>query len=127
MKKLFFILSLIFIISACEGDNEAPAAPEMKVPRDSIQNYKGNFIAAGNAAVLKGDKFIYQVKMDSTALLLRDSLKNYKAKNQGVIPLEVKGKVSDNLRAVGYSQLIEITEIVRIDAPLKPSKEKEQK
>ena len=69
---------------------------------------------AGNAAVLKGDKFIFQVKMDSVARNLRDSLANYTTKTKSVIPVEIKGKVINNPEPMGYSQLIEIKEVIKI-------------
>lgn len=115
MKKFFFILSLLFIITSC--DDEQTAAPEPQViltEQDSIQSYQGNFISAGDAAVLKGSRFVFQVKMDSTAKTLQENLKSYQDRNGGVIPVTVKGKVIDNPSASGYSQQIIIKEVVEI-------------
>lgn len=117
MKRLILIVALIIGFSSCESEREASPEPLM-VPtaEDSIQSYKGNFIAAGDAAVLKGSQFIYQVKMDSTAMAFKDSLKNYSSESQSFIPVEVKGKVIKNPAVTGYSQMIEIKEIVEIFA-----------
>lgn len=117
MKRFVLILFLILGFSSCESEREASQEPVL-VPtaKDSIQNYKGNFITAGDAAVLKGSKFIFQVKMDSTAIAIKDSLRNYSLNKESVIPVEVKGKVTNNPRASGYSQIIEIKEIVEIFA-----------
>lgn len=113
MKKFIFILSLLFIFTACDNDEgTAPPAVELTA-QDSIQVYKGNFITAGNAAVLKGDQFIYQVVMDSTAKSLRDSLRSDSA-SSAIRPVIVKGKVAANYLGQGYSHLIEIREVLEI-------------
>ncbi|WP_010227480.1 hypothetical protein [Gillisia marina] len=79
MKKFLLLISVILFAVAC--DNEPEKQPEMEVAEkvmDSIQVYQGNFISVGKSAVLKGDKFVYQVKMDSIALQLTDSLSAFK-------------------------------------------------
>lgn len=115
MKKIIFILILALVISGCENDGGNTVEPQkVLTSQDSILPYKGSFIMAGNAAVLKGDKFIFQVKMDSVALALKDSISNYETKNQSVIPVEIKGKVIDNPEPMGYTHLIEIKEVVKI-------------
>jgi len=113
MKKFIFILSLLFIFTAC--DNDEGTAPLVVEPnaQDSIQVYKGNFITAGNAAVFKGDQFIYQVIMDSTAQSLRDSLRIDSA-SSAIRPVILKGKVTTNNLGHGYSHLIEIREVLEI-------------
>ncbi len=113
MRKFIFILSLLFIFSACEND-EGTAPPLMEpTAQDSIRVYKGNFITTGNAAVLKGDQFIYQVVMDTTATSLRDSLRK-NSTSPTIKYVTVKGKVSDNQIQDGYSQMIEIMEVLEI-------------
>lgn len=118
MKKFIFILSLLFIFTACDND-EGTAPPVVELTaRDSIQIYTGNFISTENAAVLKGDQFIYQVVMDPVAISLRDSIK--KGMDAPAIrPVTVKGKVSLNKLQDGYSHIIEIIEILEL-----PNKEK---
>ncbi len=120
MKKFIFILSLLLIFTAC--DNDEGTAPPVFEPtaQDSIRVYKGNFIATGNAAVLKGDQFIYQVAMDSTAKTLRDSLRKNSASHT-VRHVVVKGKVTKNQMAEEYSQIIEIMEILEIPEKNKPT------
>ncbi len=111
------MLSILVALSSCENEQEAaPEAVVIPTAADSIKSYKGNFIAAGNEAVLKGSQFIFQVKMDSVATQFKDSLKNYLLESETVIPVEVKGKVTDNPRTVGYSQIIEIKEVIEIFA-----------
>jgi len=124
MKKFLFLLSFILIAIGC--DNEPEKQPEKEIASkvvDSIQVYQGSFISVGKSAVLKGDKFIYQVKMDSLATILTDSLNAYQADENGIIPIKIKGKVIENPRGIGYSQEIEITELLDIMA--KPITENE--
>lgn len=117
MKKLILIISALFLFTGCDNEPEVSTEPvTVATAQDSIKNYQGSFISAGKAAVLKGDKFIYQVKMDSAALALQKTLVNYKSENEAVIPVEVKGKVADNSVAGEYSQVIQIKEIVEIFA-----------
>lgn len=117
MKKLIFAIVILTLGIACE--NEPEIKPEIKVEateKDSIQNYQGNFISVGSEAVLKGENFVYQVKMDSMANLLKESLKKYQLDDMNIVPVEVKGKVLDNKVKKGYSKVIEIREIVEIFA-----------
>ena len=117
MKKIIFAIVILTLGIACE--NEPEIKPEIKAEateKDSIQNYQGNFISVGSDAVLKGENFVYQVKMDSMANLLKESLKKYQLEDMNIVPVEVKGKVIDNKVKKGYSKVIEIREIVEIFA-----------
>ncbi len=117
MKKFLLLISVILLALAC--DNEPEKQPETEITEkvvDSIQVYEGDFISVGKMAVLKGDKFVYQVKMDSVAFKLTDSLNAFKKGENSIIPIKVKGQVKDNIQATGYSKLIEITEVVDIMA-----------
>jgi hypothetical protein len=124
MKRFLLLISIILLAVAC--DNEPEKKPEMEIAEkvvDSIQVYQGDFISVGKSAVLKGDTFIYQVKMDSVAFKLKDSLSAFKKDENSIIPIKVKGQVKDNKQATGYSKLIEITQVVDIMA--KPITENE--
>ncbi len=117
MKKLIFIIAILTLGIAC--DNESEIKPEIKTEaseKDSIQNYQGDFIYIGSDAVLKGENFVYQVRMDSMANLLKESLKEYQLDDMNIIPIEVRGRVIDNKVRKGYSKVIEIREIVEIFA-----------
>lgn len=119
---------MVILISACES--EQGAAPEplpVMTAEDSIQVYDGNFITAGNAAVLKGNQFVYQVKIDSISTLLKEDLKDYKDNNGGIFPVKVKGKVIDNPMPAGYSQVIEIKEVLEIRGNKKTDQTEVQK
>jgi len=124
MKKFLLLISVILFAVAC--DNEPEKQPDMEIAEkavDSIQTYKGNFISVGKSAVLKGDTFVYQVKMDSVAISLTDSLDAFKKDENSIIPIVVKGQIKDNIQSTGYSKLIIISEVVDIMA--KPITENE--
>lgn len=129
MKKLIFILTLIFAITACDNDQgPAPEPLPIMTAEDSIKVYEGNFITAGNAAVLKGNQFVYEVRIDSISTALKQDLqKNYETNNAGVIPVRVKGKVIENPMPVGYSQAIEIKEVLEIRGKKKSEQTEVQK
>jgi len=117
MKKFLLLTSLVLFAVAC--DNEPEGQPEKEIAEkvvDSVQVYQGNFISVGKSAVLKGDTFVYQVKMDSVAFQLTDSLSAFKKDENSIVPIKVKGQVKKNIQATGYSKLIEITEVVDIMA-----------
>lgn len=117
MKKLILILVILTLGVACENDPEIKTEIKAEATeKDSIQNYQGNFISVGSDAVLKGENFVFQVKMDSMANILKESLKEYQLDNKNIVPVEVKGKVIDNKVKNGYSTVIEIREIVEIFA-----------
>lgn len=117
MKKFIFIIAILAVGIACENEPEIkPVIKAEATEKDSIQNYQGNFISVGNEAVLKGENFVYQVKMDSMTNILKETMKNYQLTDKNIIPVEVKGKVTDNKVRTGYSQVIEIREIVEIFA-----------
>ncbi|MGB8704852.1 MAG: hypothetical protein WCD31_07470 [Gillisia sp.] len=120
MKKLIFIFSILVSLMACDNEpQQKPAAVKIPTAQDSIQNYKGEFISVGDAAVLKGNRFIFQVHMDSLAKVLMAKTDDYKLKSPNVLPVEVKGKVIRNVQGASFSQKIELKEIVKIDAEKK--------
>ena len=127
VRKLLFIISILVMTTACESEKEAaPEKPEAATTVDSIQTYRGNFISVGNAAVLKGDSYIYQVKIDSITKFLKEDLENYSLSTKNIVPIEVEGKVVENpAPAEGYSQMIEIKEINEIFAERKAAKKEE--
>ncbi len=117
MKKLLFIVGILMVMASCDDEQQPePKSIAETTAEDSIQNYKGTFITVGKSAVLKGNQFVYEVKMDSMAKLLKDSFKNYELTDSNLIPIEVKGKVTKNVRFSGYSQVIEIKEIIEVFA-----------
>lgn len=128
MKNYILIFSLLFLALGCDDEQTGQPAPEIvATAADSIKLYKGDFIFVGKSAVLKGDQFVYEVKVDSMSNFLKESLKDYKLENSNIIPVEVKGKVEENVFSGTFSERIEIKEIVEIYAEKKSEEEQENK
>ncbi|MCF4100505.1 hypothetical protein L1I30_02385 [Gillisia sp. M10.2A] len=121
MKRIFFILALALAFVACEETREKPVElVKQPTEADSIKSYQGNYIAVGEEAVFKGNQFVYQVKMDSLAKQLKRSMENYKLDNEYTLPISIKGKVTDNPSNTGFSEIIEIKEVLDVLAKKRP-------
>lgn len=117
MKKFIFLLIFLAVIVACENETEIPKEPEVEASvADSIKTYQGSYISVKDEAVLNGDNFVFQVKMDSMAKKLENKLREKKLQDQNVVPVKLRGKVIPNTGTKGYSQMIEIKEILAIEA-----------
>lgn len=127
MKKYLVIFSILLLVLGCDNEQTKEMVPEVvATAADSIKLYKGDFIYVGKSAVLKGDQFIYEVKVDSISNFLKESLKDYKLENSNIISVEVKGKVEENVLSSTFSERIEIREIVEIFAEKKSEQEPEK-
>ena len=94
-------------------------AVEINSTEDKI--YRGDFIYLGDAAVLKGNKFIYGVTLDEMATELADKVKSVKESDFDMVPVAVKGSINRKPEGVeGWDEIITITEIVLVGS--KPSK-----
>lgn len=116
MKKFIFLLIFLAFGVACENETELPKEPEVEASvSDSIKTYQGSYISVKDEAVLNGDNFVFQVKMDSMAKVLENKIKGKELLDQNVVPVKIKGKVIQNPGNKGYSKMIEITEIIAIE------------
>ena len=74
---------------------------------------EGDFIFLEDAAVLKGDKFIYGVTIDDLSKQLADKVKASKSSDFDMVPVAVKGNVSQKPEGQeGWDEILTITEIV---------------
>lgn len=117
VKKLMVILAVFsLVLTACQNEDKKELSPEPeaeKVP-DSIQTLSGQFIYVADAAVLRGEDFIYEVKIDSMAQQLADQVKPYKKEDFDMVPVKIRGKVSPNTRREGLDEMVEIREILDV-------------
>lgn len=127
MKKITFLILLSVIVFSCKNNeekssdkmNESDATVEINVSEDKI--YKGDFIYITDAAVLKGEKFIYGVTLDEMTSELADRVKSVKESDFDMVPVAVKGVISPKPEGQeGWDEIITITEIVMVGN--KPSK-----
>ena len=127
MKKILFFILISIITFSCKNNTEksskkvdkSDTSDEIVNPKDKI--YSGDFIYLGDAAVLKGNKFIYGVTLDEMATELADKVKSVKESDFDMVPVAVKGIINRKPEGVeGWDEIITITEIVLVGS--KPSK-----
>ena len=81
MKKIILITLISIISFSCKKDIATNQEKESKIELDSSEEkvYRGDFIFLKDAAVLKGDKFIYGVTIDDLSKQLADKVKAVKS------------------------------------------------
>ena len=123
MKKIILITLISIISFSCKKDIATNQEKESKIELDSSEEkvYRGDFIFLKDAAVLKGDKFIYGVTIDDLSKQLADKVKLVKSSDFDMVPVAVKGNVSQKPEGQeGWDEILTITEIVVVGS--KPSK-----
>ena len=127
MKKILFFILITIITFSCKKNAEkasekvdkSDVAVETIISEDKI--YRGDFIYLGDAAVLKGNKFIYGVTLDEMATELASKVKTVKESDFDMVPVAVKGIINSKPEGKeGWDEIITITEIVMVGS--KPSK-----
>jgi len=120
MKKilLFFVLSAI--VFSCKNTDEKKVEESTVSNEESgqyIQDklYHGEFIYLADAAVFKGDNFIFGVTLDDMAAQLAERVKPVKTDEFDMVPVIVKGTVSPKPEnQEGWDQILTITEILEV-------------
>ena len=123
MKKIILITLISIISFSCKKDIATNQEKESKIELDSSEEkvYRGDFIFLEDAAVLKGDKFIYGVTIDDLSKQLADKVKLVKSSDFDMVPVAVKGNDSQKPEGQeGWDEILTITEIVVVGS--KPSK-----
>jgi hypothetical protein len=123
MKKIILITLISIVSFSCKKDIATNQKKESKIELDSSEEkvYRGDFIFLEDAAVLKGDKFIYGVTIDDLSKQLADKVKLVKSSDFDMVPVAVKGNVSQKPEGQeGWDEILTITEIVVVGS--KPSK-----
>lgn len=117
-KQLIAILIILVSLSACGSDpNEDLQLQETQVVKDSIPTLKGEFIFLSDAAVLKGEDFIYGVNIDSISKNLAEQVEAYKTDQFEMVPVTIKAKIIPNPGSKGWDEFIEIREVLSISVP----------
>ena len=117
-KNLAIILIALLSLTACGGDTNEDLQPQQEVVvQDSIPTLKGEFIFLSDAAVFKGDTFVYGVKIDTLSKKLAKEVEAYKEDQFDMIPVTLKVKIVPNPGMRGWDEFIEIREVLSISAP----------
>ncbi len=116
MKKLFGLLIIGIMLFSCQDEERKDLleGPEVEKVPDSIQVLEGEFIYAADAAVLRGDSFVYGVTLDSMSNVLSEKITPLKNDDFDMIPVTVKAKILPNPKREGWAEVIEIREILEI-------------
>ena len=117
MKKIILITVLSIVSFSCKEEIKTSKEKESKVALNSAEEnlYRGDFIFLKDAAVLKGDNFIYGVSIDELSKQLAERVKEVKVSDFDMVPVAVKGKISQKQEGQeGWDEILTITEIVLV-------------
>ena len=114
------------MVSSKNESKDSEATEEKAVETVELQNainkkgeftLRGEFIYTDEAAVLKGNDFIYGVQLDEKAKELAEKVKPLKREDYDMVPVILKGKVKNNPDKDGWEKIVEIKEIIKVEKP----------
>jgi len=126
MKKAILLIAITLITFSCKNTEEKKdiktiESEIVKVTNNTDKIYKGDFVYLADAAVLKGDNFIYGVKINEKMHELADKVSPVKESDFDMVPVAVKGYTNPKPAGEeGWDEIITITEIIMVGK--KPSK-----
>jgi len=123
MKKLFGLLILSLVLFSCQDEDRKELMDKTqteKVP-DSIQVLEGEFVYSADAAVMRGENFVYGVTLDSMSQVLSDKIAPLKSDDFEMIPVTIKAQIKPNIGREGWEEMIEIIEIIEVPEEAKVS------
>jgi hypothetical protein len=130
MKKMFLLIVLSIGIISCKNTEEKQAESvdasvvddAAVVADESMDSHRGDFLFMGDAAVLKGENFIYGVTINEMSKELAKQVETIKEDEFTMVPVFVKGFVKTKpIGADGWDEILTITEILNVS--LIPAKE----
>ena len=124
MRKTLFLLALSIsaVVISCKNTEEKTETlendPKITEQAESYPMYRGEFIYLEEAAVLKGNNFIYGVTIDEKAKELAAQVAHVKNEDFDMVAVVVKGVVSKNPELIaigeGWEEVITIKEIIAV-------------
>lgn len=108
---------LLFTLSCKKESEKKEATQEDNVEATKLKSFVGEFIKVDDAAILKGNSFIYGVVLDSMGLALAEQAKTYKYDVYDMVPVVVTGDLIPNENEEGWEEFIKIKQIIRISEP----------
>lgn len=108
MKKFFYLLFLPIAFASCKN-------AETNSSCEDCETFTGDFLYLDDAAVLKGDSFIYAVQMDSQAEALAKKTDLIKKDAYDMVEVTVKGILTKRAEnEEGWDEILSIKEIITI-------------
>lgn len=116
MKRLLGLILIISVFFSCQNEDrkELMQQPEVKEEPDSLQVLTGDFVYVADAAVIRGEDFVYGVTIDSMSTLLSQKVAPLKSGDFEMIPVTIKAKILPNPSREGWDEIIEVREIIEI-------------
>jgi hypothetical protein len=126
MKKMFLLIVLSIGLVSCKNTEEKQAEnvdPSAIIDGSVVDdNYRGDFLFMDDAAVLKGEDFIYGVTINEMSKELAKRVESIKEDEFTMVPVFVKGIIKTKpIGADGWDEILTITEILNVS--LIPAKE----
>jgi hypothetical protein len=118
--NLIIVLACLFLVSCNETkkeNNKTNQKVEAEVKTTKFKSYVGEFIKGDDAAILKGNDFIYGVVLDSMGLELAKQAESYKYDEYDMVPVVLSGNLIPNTNKDGWDELLEVKKIIRITEP----------
>ena len=118
--NLIIVLACLFLVSCNETkkeENKSDQKVEAEVKTTKFKSYVGEFIKVEDAAILKGNNFIYGVVLDSMGMELAKQAEAYKYDEYDMVPVVLSGNLIPNTNEEGWDELLEVKKIIRITEP----------
>ncbi|GGE08474.1 hypothetical protein [Psychroflexus salis] len=118
--NLIIALVCLFFWSCNETKNKKDEAtkPKTEIQQSTkFKSYVGEFIKVDNAAILKGNNFIYGVVLDSMGMELATQAETLKYDEYDMVPVVLSGELISNPNKDGWEELLEVKKIIRIAEP----------
>lgn len=116
MKRLLGVLFISLLLFSCQNEErkELMEQPKAEKVPDSIQVLTGEIVYGTDAAVIRGEDFVYGVAMDSLSKILAEKVAPLKSDDFDMVPVTVKAKIIPNPKQEGWEEVIEIREIIEV-------------
>lgn len=106
MKRGIFLIVCALVILGCQ-----------ETKKDTV-TVEGEFIYLGDAAVLKGDTFIYGVKVDKKTKDLAQTVKPLQRDDFDMVPVIIEGFINKKEEGVeGWEEILTIVKVLEVKAP----------
>jgi hypothetical protein len=118
MKRILLLLMFSTILYSCNNtktENEALQTENSEVAKATVNTYEGEFIYTPEAAVFKGNSFVYGVHINDKAKDLAEKVAAVKKGEFDMVPVTVRGEVTKKPEGTeGWDEIITITEIINV-------------
>ncbi len=117
MRISILIIILGLVVISCNDQKQKES--EVISSEDQIDQknntFQGEFIYSEEAAVLKGDDFIYGVALNDLAEKLASQVSKVKTDEYDMVPVIVKGDLNPKPEGTeGWDEILTISEIVHV-------------